>query len=296
MWLAESYEYSPDYKTLTIKTRPNVTWSDGEPFSANDVAYTFNQLVEVGPAVKWGADVQQFLDGAEVTDENTVVCNFKVPAPRFFDFVAYKFDIGVYIMPEHIFKDQNFAEFAFFDHREGLAGDDGALAGRLLQDRAEGSRPRRRLVGRRSGRWRAAGHEALRLSARSRRAGSHLRHHRQPVRHRHRYPTCWFRHGLRRATTRSRPGPARSRHSATSTGGRTPSTSTTRSSPGATRMSAGRSATTSIASRSSTSRGWAPVCPPRSSCPTIRRCKPFLEAVQPLIERVPIPGAQPGQG
>ena len=100
MWLAESYEYSPDYKTLTIKTRPNVTWSDGEPFSANDVVYTFNQLVEVGSAVKWGADVQQFLDSAEATDENTVVCHFKVPAPRFFDFVAYKFDIGVYIVPE----------------------------------------------------------------------------------------------------------------------------------------------------------------------------------------------------
>ena len=119
MWLAESYEYSDDYKTLTIKTRPNVTWSDGEPFSANDVAYTFNQLVEVGPAVKWGADVQQFLDSAEVTDENTLVCNFKVPAPRFFDFVTYKFDIGVYIMPEHIFKDQNFAEFTFFDIEKG---------------------------------------------------------------------------------------------------------------------------------------------------------------------------------
>ena len=119
MWLAESHEYSDDYKTLTIKTRPNVTWSDGEPFSANDVAYTFNQLVEVGAAVKWGADVQQFLDSAEVTDDNTLVCNFKVAAPRFFDFVTYKFDIGVYIMPEHIFKDQNFAEFTFFDIEKG---------------------------------------------------------------------------------------------------------------------------------------------------------------------------------
>ncbi|MBW3632051.1 MAG: ABC transporter substrate-binding protein [Chloroflexi bacterium] len=119
MWLAESYEYSDDYRTLTIKTRPNVTWSDGQPFSANDVVYTFNQLVEVGSAVKWGADVQQFLDGAEAADENTVVCNFKVPAPRFFDFVAYKFDIGVYIMPEHIFQDQDIAEFAFFDIEQG---------------------------------------------------------------------------------------------------------------------------------------------------------------------------------
>ena len=31
MWLAESYQYSPDYKTLTIKTRPEAMWSDGEP-------------------------------------------------------------------------------------------------------------------------------------------------------------------------------------------------------------------------------------------------------------------------
>ena len=31
MWLAESYEYSDDYMTLTVKTRPSVTWSDGEP-------------------------------------------------------------------------------------------------------------------------------------------------------------------------------------------------------------------------------------------------------------------------
>src|ERR687897_3817733 len=75
MWLAERYEYFDDFKTLTVKTPPNVTWSDGEPFSANDVVFTFNKLVEVGPAVKWGADVQQFLDSAEATDENTVVCN-----------------------------------------------------------------------------------------------------------------------------------------------------------------------------------------------------------------------------
>jgi peptide/nickel transport system substrate-binding protein len=68
LWLAEGFEYSDDYMTLTVKTRPNVTWSDGEPFTAEDVAYTFNKLVEVGSKVKWGADVQQFLDTAEATD------------------------------------------------------------------------------------------------------------------------------------------------------------------------------------------------------------------------------------
>ena len=64
MWLAESYEYSTDYMELTVKTRPNISWSDGTPFSSGDVAYTFNKLVEVGSVVKFGADVQQFLASA----------------------------------------------------------------------------------------------------------------------------------------------------------------------------------------------------------------------------------------
>ena len=136
MWLAESYEYSADYKTLTIKTRPNVTWSDGEPFSAEDVAYTFNQLVEVGSKVNWGADVQQFLDAAEATDENTVVFNFKVPAPRFFDFVAYKFDIGVYIVPEAHLRGSGLGDLRLLRYRQGLAGDDRPLARRLLRDQS----------------------------------------------------------------------------------------------------------------------------------------------------------------
>src|SRR5262249_1456783 len=94
MWLAESYQYSPDYMQLTVKTRSGTTWSDGQPFPSDDVAYTFNHLLEIGSKVRWGADVQQFLSKAEATDPNTTVFTFKVPAPRFFEFISYKFDIG----------------------------------------------------------------------------------------------------------------------------------------------------------------------------------------------------------
>lgn len=120
MWLAESHEYSEDLMTLTIKTRQGVTWSDGEPFSAEDVAYTFTKLVELGSLVNWGADVQQFVTSSEATDANTCVVNFKVPAPRFFDFVAYKFDLGVYIVPKHIFQDKDWTTFTHFDIAAGL--------------------------------------------------------------------------------------------------------------------------------------------------------------------------------
>jgi peptide/nickel transport system substrate-binding protein len=115
LWLAESYTNSPDFKELTIKTRSGISWSDDVPFSAEDVAYTLNSLRDLGPKVRWGVDVQQFMQEARVTDPNTVVITFKVPAPRFFYFMTYKYDIGVYIVPKHIFQGQDWTTFKHFD-------------------------------------------------------------------------------------------------------------------------------------------------------------------------------------
>jgi len=84
LWLAESYKYSADFKELTIKTRSGIRWSDGASFSAEDVAYTLNSLRDLGSKVRWGVDVQQFMQDARATDPNTVVVRFKVPSPRFF--------------------------------------------------------------------------------------------------------------------------------------------------------------------------------------------------------------------
>ena len=119
MWLAESYAFSPDFKQLTIKTRSGIKWSDGTPFSAEDVAYTMNTLRDLGSKVKWGVDVNQALDEATVTDPNTVVLKFKIPSPRFFFFASYKYDIGIYIVPKHIFQGQDWASFKHFDLEKG---------------------------------------------------------------------------------------------------------------------------------------------------------------------------------
>ncbi len=119
MWLAESYQFTPDFKQLTIKTRQGITWSDGTPFSAEDVAFTMNSLRDLGPKVKWGVDVNQALDEATATDPNTVVLKFKIPSPRFFFFASYKYDIGIYIVPKHIFQGQDWTSFKAFDLAKG---------------------------------------------------------------------------------------------------------------------------------------------------------------------------------
>jgi peptide/nickel transport system substrate-binding protein len=45
-WLAESWEWSEDNLQLTFTLREGVTWSDGTPFTAKDVVYTWNTLKE----------------------------------------------------------------------------------------------------------------------------------------------------------------------------------------------------------------------------------------------------------
>src|SRR5215470_4002227 len=51
-WLAESYSFTPDFKSLTIKTRSGINWSDGQPFSAKDVAFTINEVAKQDTKVK----------------------------------------------------------------------------------------------------------------------------------------------------------------------------------------------------------------------------------------------------
>ncbi|GAL04737.1 (GlcNAc)2 ABC transporter periplasmic substrate-binding protein [Photobacterium aphoticum] len=42
--LATDYHFSDDLKSITFEIRDGVKWSDGKPFSAKDVAFTFNNL------------------------------------------------------------------------------------------------------------------------------------------------------------------------------------------------------------------------------------------------------------
>ena len=45
-WLAESVEWNDDYTQLTAVARSGVKWSDGEDFTADDIAFSFNQVLD----------------------------------------------------------------------------------------------------------------------------------------------------------------------------------------------------------------------------------------------------------
>lgn len=74
--LATAYSFSNGGKTLTLTTRSGVKWSDGKPFSAADVAFTFNLLAKNPALAQTGTPAPT---SASATGPNTVVLNFAAP-------------------------------------------------------------------------------------------------------------------------------------------------------------------------------------------------------------------------
>ena len=97
--LGTSHEWSDDTLTLTVETREGAQWSDGEPFSAEDVAFTFNYLREY-PALDTSGLWSLGLESVEATDENTVVFTFaEANTPLFANGNGIA---GQLIVPEHV--------------------------------------------------------------------------------------------------------------------------------------------------------------------------------------------------
>jgi len=95
-WLAKSYTVSPDGKTYEITLRSGVTWQDGKPFSASDVAYTYN-LIKSNPALNtYGLK----LAGATATDSTHVSITLTQA-----DYTnEYPLLGETFIVPEHLWK------------------------------------------------------------------------------------------------------------------------------------------------------------------------------------------------
>jgi peptide/nickel transport system substrate-binding protein len=94
-WLASTYAWSNANKTLTFTIRSGVKWSDGTPFSAADVVYTFD-LLKKDPALDLNA-VWSVLSSVSQSGSK-VIMNFKSAAVPYFYYVADQ----VPIVPQHI--------------------------------------------------------------------------------------------------------------------------------------------------------------------------------------------------
>lgn len=95
--LATSWTIADDGKTYTFKLRQGVKWSDGEPFSAADVAFT---LEAFGKLNTYLSKLVPLLTGVETPDDATVVVHLSRPVTAALDL----FDKENFpIMPKHVY-------------------------------------------------------------------------------------------------------------------------------------------------------------------------------------------------
>ena len=95
-WLAERWDVSSDGLTYTFTLHPNVTWHDGRPLTADDVAFSYTYYRQ--HPFPWGAS--DMVDGADVVDARTVRIRLNRPFAPFLENVA-----GIMpILPKHIWE------------------------------------------------------------------------------------------------------------------------------------------------------------------------------------------------
>jgi peptide/nickel transport system substrate-binding protein len=100
--LATGYKWTDHSRKLVVTTRSGVKWSDGTPFSAADVAFTFNYL-KANPSIDLNGIWTSSLKSVTATGPNTVVFSFKKPdTPELVTILFGTDGTSTAILPQHI--------------------------------------------------------------------------------------------------------------------------------------------------------------------------------------------------
>jgi peptide/nickel transport system substrate-binding protein len=110
--LASSWDVAPDAKSVTFHLRPNLKWSDGEPFSSKDVLFTFKMLANPASGSAHTAKFDHVVGiadyrngttpdvaGFRTPDDTTFVVELDQPNAAFISSISWPF-YG--ILPDHI--------------------------------------------------------------------------------------------------------------------------------------------------------------------------------------------------
>jgi ABC-type transport system substrate-binding protein len=92
-------QVSEDGMTFTYTVRDDVTWSDGEPMTAQDMAFTLNLYKDKHAYLPQG--YLQIVESVEAPDDTTVVLKTEEPTSLYSGAIPYMY---TYILPEHVWQ------------------------------------------------------------------------------------------------------------------------------------------------------------------------------------------------
>jgi peptide/nickel transport system substrate-binding protein len=107
--IAKSWETSKDGLTWTFHLRDDVKWSDGQKFTASDVAYTYNSIIDGGPEAATWSSYLGSVEKVTAPDDTTVVLKLSKPN-------AVLPLLPIPIVPEHVWSKLSEKEIKSYDN------------------------------------------------------------------------------------------------------------------------------------------------------------------------------------
>ncbi len=108
--LALSWQAAPDGLSYTFALRPGVKWHDGAPFTARDVKFTFDRIIDVKSGSRLRSDFAA-VAGTDVIDSLTVRIRLSAPFAPFLTLLGY----NAGILPEHLLKEVKLTDATAFN-------------------------------------------------------------------------------------------------------------------------------------------------------------------------------------
>ena len=105
--LAEKYDLDNDTNTYTFKLRKGVKWHDGEDFTADDVKFTIDQIMDPDNESEIACNYED-VEKITVKDDQTISFKLKEPNVSFLEYMT----IG--ILPKHLLEGKNMQEDGYF--------------------------------------------------------------------------------------------------------------------------------------------------------------------------------------
>jgi peptide/nickel transport system substrate-binding protein len=98
--LAEKWDISPDHLMYTFHLKKNIKWSDGYPFTAKDILYSFDRIRDPKVDAAHLRSYYQDIAKVEALDDYTVRFHYRIPYFRALEFCG-----GIPVVPSHLFKE-----------------------------------------------------------------------------------------------------------------------------------------------------------------------------------------------
>ena len=110
--LAKSWDYDESTYTYTFYLEEGVKWHDGEPFTADDVKFTIEAIMDPDNESE-NAPNYEDVEEINVIDDYTISFKLKAPNVAFLDYMTMA------ILPKHLLEGENMQESDFFRNPVG---------------------------------------------------------------------------------------------------------------------------------------------------------------------------------